>query len=58
VPPAERIAGVEDDAPLKFDVRNYAYGGEVQLLAARLWRGQTTNFRSPGGGFAPVLVLP
>jgi hypothetical protein len=29
----------------------------VQLIAARLWRGQTTNFRSPGGGFAPVFVL-
>jgi hypothetical protein len=26
--------------------------------AARLWRGQTTNFRSVGGGFAPVFVLP
>jgi hypothetical protein len=58
VPPAERIAGTDDDAPLKFDVRNYAYAGEVQLLAARLWRGQTTNFRSPGGGFAPIFVLP
>jgi hypothetical protein len=29
----------------------------VQLIAARLWRGQTRNFRSPGGGFAPVFVL-
>jgi len=29
----------------------------VQLLAARLWRGQTTNFRSEGGGFAPLIVL-
>ena len=57
VPPPERIADTEDDAPLKFDVRNYAYAGEVQLLAARLWRGQTTNFRSPGGGFAPIFVL-
>jgi glutathione synthase/RimK-type ligase-like ATP-grasp enzyme len=57
VPPAERIALTEEDLPLKFDVRNYAYAGEVQLLAARLWRGQTTNFRSVGGGFAPVFVL-
>jgi hypothetical protein len=57
VPPTERIAASEGDAPLKFDVRNYAYAGEVQLLAARLWRGQTTNFRSPGGGFAPIFVL-
>jgi glutathione synthase/RimK-type ligase-like ATP-grasp enzyme len=57
VPPGERIPAA-DGEPLKFDVRNYAYGGEVQLLAARLWQGQTTNFRSKGGGFAPVLVLP
>lgn len=57
VPPAERVPA-EQGAPLKFDVRNYAYAGEVQLLAARLWQGQTTNFRSEGGGFAPVLVLP
>jgi hypothetical protein len=28
------------------------------LRAARLYRGQTTNFRTPGGGFAPVLTLP
>jgi glutathione synthase/RimK-type ligase-like ATP-grasp enzyme len=57
VPPAERVAG-EGGPPLKFDVRNFAYAGSVQLLAARLWRGQTTNFRSEGGGFAPVLMLP
>lgn len=39
---------------MKVDVRNYAYEGDVQLLAARLYQGQTTNFRTPGGGFAPV----
>jgi hypothetical protein len=26
----------------------------VQWVAARLYQGQTTNFRTPGGGFAPV----
>jgi glutathione synthase/RimK-type ligase-like ATP-grasp enzyme len=58
VPPSARVAVAEGEPPLKLDVRNYAYAGEVQLLAARLWRGQTTNFRSAGGGFAPVFVLP
>jgi glutathione synthase/RimK-type ligase-like ATP-grasp enzyme len=58
VPPSERVAAAEGDAPLKLDVRNYAYAGAVQLLAAWLWRGQTTNFRTEGGGFAPVFVLP
>ncbi len=41
---------------LKVDVRNYAYSGAVQMLAARLYHGQTTNFRTPHGGFAPVLT--
>ena len=41
---------------LKYDLRVYAYAGAIQLLAARLYQGQTTNFRTPGGGFAPVIV--
>jgi hypothetical protein len=41
---------------LKTDVRNYVYAGRVQLLAARLYEGQTTNMRTAGGGFAPVLT--
>jgi hypothetical protein len=40
---------------MKVDVRNYVYAGAVQLIAARLYQGQTTNFRTEGGGFAPVL---
>lgn len=49
-----------DDGPvsLKVDVRLYTYGGRLLLAAARLYQGQTTNMRTPGGGFAPVLVLP
>ena len=39
---------------LKLDVRCYAYDGRVLMLAARLYQGQTTNFRTPGGGFATV----
>src|SRR5690606_19218612 len=56
VPPSER--GVSEGIALKADVRNYVYAGEVQLLAARLYQGQTTNFRTPHGGFAPVLTAP
>jgi hypothetical protein len=57
VAPGERtISGGESAQVLKFDVRNYAYNGQVQSLAARLYQGQTTNFRTPGGGFAPVYV--
>ncbi|GAB6051019.1 hypothetical protein JCM16106_18700 [Hydrogenophilus islandicus] len=51
------VAGEEGaPLPLKFDVRAYAYGGEVLLFAARLYAGQTTNFRTVGGGFAPVFA--
>jgi hypothetical protein len=39
---------------LKFDLRAYVYDGQVLWVAARLYQGQTTNFRTPGGGFAPV----
>ena len=30
----------------------------IPVFTARLYQGQTTNFRTPGGGFAPVLALP
>ena len=58
VPPSGR-ATLVDGAPqeLKFDLRAYVYAGRIQLLAARMYQGQTTNFRTPGGGFAPVLVV-
>ncbi len=39
---------------MKFDVRNYVYDGAVQWLAARVYQGQVTNFRTPEGGFAAV----
>ena len=53
VPPGERTVD-EQSTTLKFDLRAYTYNGEVQWVAARLYQGQTTNFRTPGGGFAPV----
>jgi hypothetical protein len=53
--PGERR--VSDEESLKYDVRCYTYDGKIQLLAARLYQGQTTNFRTPGGGFAAVRVV-
>jgi len=59
VAPSERVVQVGGESTsLKLDVRAYAYRGSVQLLAARTYSGQTTNFRTPGGGFSPVVVLP
>ena len=59
VRPGERV--VDGDAgmrPLRYDLRNYVYDGVVQWGAARLYQGQTTNFRTPGGGFAPAHRTP
>jgi len=58
-PPSERLVQVDGtQSDLKLDLRAYVYHGAIQLLAARLYTGQTTNFRTPGGGFAPVFVAP
>jgi hypothetical protein len=56
-PPSEHLVPVaEGEATMKADIRCYVYAGRIQLVAARLYQGQTTNFRTPGGGFAPVFV--
>ncbi len=56
-PPSEHVVPVpEGEATMKADIRCYVYNGSIQLVAARLYQGQTTNFRTPGGGFAPVFV--
>jgi hypothetical protein len=57
--PGERVIGSQQNPELlKFDLRLYAYDGATQWVAARVYQGQTTNFRTPGGGFAPVYGLP
>lgn len=56
VVPSERHLGRESPVALKADIRNYAYAGGVQLVAARLYQGQTTNLRTQGGGFASVFT--
>ena len=57
-PTSTRRVVVDDgESDLRVDVRNYCQQGTTLLRAARLYRGQTTNFRTPGGGFAPVLAL-
>ena len=56
VAPSERIIRLDGEAlRRKIDIRLYTYDGHMLLAAARLYQGQTTNMRSPGGGFAPVL---
>lgn len=54
LPGERRVEAADSTQAMKFDLRAYAYAGQVQWVAARLYQGQTTNFRTPGGGFAPV----
>jgi len=56
--PSERMIKL-DGMPerRKTDVRFYTYEGRVLLTAARLYQGQATNLRTPGGGFAPVFAI-
>ena len=56
VPSERHVTHRQTPTALKADVRNYAYAGVVKLVAARLYQGQTTNFRTPEGGFAPVFT--
>jgi len=57
--PSERSLLVSGEAvSLKVDLRNFVYRSQVQAIASRIYQGQTTNLRTPGGGFAPVIVLP
>lgn len=56
--PSERRIRIDGEIKsLKLDVRLYTYAGSLLLAAARVYQGQTTNFRTPGGGFAPVFFV-
>ncbi|MBU2483808.1 MAG: hypothetical protein KKG78_01890, partial [Alphaproteobacteria bacterium] len=58
VPPADRGLVLDGVAVrLKFDIRLYAYAGKPLFPVARMYAGQTTNFRTPGGGLAPVILV-
>ncbi|CAN7658834.1 hypothetical protein LJR129_005169 [Acidovorax sp. LjRoot129] len=59
VTPGERRVNADGAGQtMKFDMRAYTYEGSVMWLAARLYQGQTTNFRTVDGGFAPVYSGP
>jgi hypothetical protein len=56
-PSLRGISQAGEQSKLKVDIRLYTYAGSILISAARLYQGQTTNMRTPGGGFAPVLVV-
>jgi len=51
-----RVETSEGPREMKFDVRAYAYRDRVLMLGARIYEGQVTNLRSPGGGFSAICV--
>jgi hypothetical protein len=58
VPPSERHLQLADQSVyLKFDLRLYTYKEQILLASSRLYQGQTTNFRTFGGGFAQVIII-
>jgi hypothetical protein len=58
VPPGERMIEIGAARELrKTDIRLFTYDARILLAAARLYQGQATNFRTPGGGFAPVFFF-
>ena len=58
VQPSERLVRVDaETVPMKVDLRLYTYEGRNLLTAARVYRGQATNLRTVGGGFAPVFQV-
>ena len=58
IPPTTRALKANDEPKnLKYDLRVYTYAGKTLLMAARIYQGQTTNFRTEGGGFATVFVI-
>ena len=54
VPPSQ--ISVDDDTAMKADFRLFAYRDRIICAAARLYQGQVTNMRTPGGGFAAVRI--
>lgn len=58
IPATERSIKIDDIVTTrKVDIRLYTYGGQLLLPAGRIYQGQATNFRTPGGGFAPVFQV-
>jgi uncharacterized circularly permuted ATP-grasp superfamily protein len=58
VSPSERCVLQANQAThLKLDLRHYVYRGQTLLASSRLYQGQTTNFRTVGGGFAQLIIL-
>ncbi|HVS14631.1 MAG TPA: hypothetical protein VMV46_11950 [Thermoanaerobaculia bacterium] len=58
VAPSERVLVIDGERrPLKVDLRCVTWKEDVLMVLARLYRGQTTNLRTEGGGLATVFLV-
>jgi len=55
-PGTTKVGTPDGEREMKFDVRAYAYRDSIFLLGARVYQGQVTDMRSPGGGFSAICV--
>lgn len=54
--PLNQESGQTSSQAFKYDLRCFVYKNELQLIIARLYQGQITNLKTPGGGFACIIV--
>ncbi|MBF0126038.1 MAG: hypothetical protein HQM02_02400 [Magnetococcales bacterium] len=54
IPPSQTVLGAQT---MKTDIRLYCYRDQPLGVAARVYRGQVTNFQMPGNGFLPVRLI-
>jgi len=52
--PPPRSPALDANTPLKWDLRAFVQRGQVLAWMCRLYEGQTTNLRTPGGGIGLV----
>ncbi len=52
------VGEMGSEKTMKFDVRLFVYAGRILWVSTRVYQGQATNFRTPGGGFAQVFIQP
>ncbi len=58
IPPSERTLWLDQqEVRLKIDLRCVTWRGRILMLMARMYRGQTTNMRTDGGGLATAFVF-
>lgn len=54
---APSVTPVPGGGEMKTDFRLFVYRNRVLGVAARIYQGQVTNLRTPGGGFAPIQLV-